>query len=351
MNLLVLGGTGFIGPHLVRHAVARGHRVTIFTRGRREGRPPRRGHPAHGRSQRRPQVARGEELGRRHGRLGDQSRLGPPVDGAAEGRTSAAISSRPRPASTTRISRAGSTSRPGALRGRRSEGRLGDVRRRQGEVRAARADRLRRPRRGRPSDVHRRSRRHDRPIPATGPSVSSRGGEVLAPGPARRPRAVHRRPRPRRVHGAPARGRPAAACTTPSGPQAVDDHAGIPRSGALRRRLRRQVHLRRRLRVPREAQDRGGDPLGDAQGQRLRDDVDPPRACRRPRDSAYRPVAATVRDTLAWWPTVPEARRKAPKFAITPSQEAEALAAWHARKRESKPCHVVTMVEGTPAFS
>jgi 2'-hydroxyisoflavone reductase len=35
LNLLILGGTGFIGPHLVRHAVARGHRVTIFTRGRR----------------------------------------------------------------------------------------------------------------------------------------------------------------------------------------------------------------------------------------------------------------------------------------------------------------------------
>ena len=35
LDLLVLGGTGFIGPHLVRHAVSRGHRVTIFTRGRR----------------------------------------------------------------------------------------------------------------------------------------------------------------------------------------------------------------------------------------------------------------------------------------------------------------------------
>ena len=39
-DLLVLGGTGFIGPHLVRHAVARGHRVTIFTRGRREAELP-----------------------------------------------------------------------------------------------------------------------------------------------------------------------------------------------------------------------------------------------------------------------------------------------------------------------
>jgi 2'-hydroxyisoflavone reductase len=36
MRILILGGTGFIGPHLVRHAVARGHHVTIFTRGRRD---------------------------------------------------------------------------------------------------------------------------------------------------------------------------------------------------------------------------------------------------------------------------------------------------------------------------
>lgn len=33
-RLLILGGTGFIGPHMVRHAVERGHEVTIFTRGR-----------------------------------------------------------------------------------------------------------------------------------------------------------------------------------------------------------------------------------------------------------------------------------------------------------------------------
>jgi 2'-hydroxyisoflavone reductase len=45
----------------------------------------------------------------------------------------------------------------------------------------------------------------------------------------------------------------------------------------------------------------------------------------------FRPLAATVRDTLAWWPTVPEARRANPKFAITPEKEATALAAWHAR--------------------
>ncbi|MGQ0649711.1 MAG: NAD-dependent epimerase/dehydratase family protein [Gemmatimonadaceae bacterium] len=36
LNVLVLGGTGFIGPHGVRYAVARGHKVTVFNRGRRQ---------------------------------------------------------------------------------------------------------------------------------------------------------------------------------------------------------------------------------------------------------------------------------------------------------------------------
>ncbi len=34
LAVLVLGGTGFIGPHLVRHAMVRGHTVTLFNRGR-----------------------------------------------------------------------------------------------------------------------------------------------------------------------------------------------------------------------------------------------------------------------------------------------------------------------------
>ena len=34
MDILVLGGTGFIGPHMVRYAVSRGHTVTLFNRGR-----------------------------------------------------------------------------------------------------------------------------------------------------------------------------------------------------------------------------------------------------------------------------------------------------------------------------
>lgn len=37
LKLLVLGGTGFIGPHEINHALARGHEVTMFNRGNRAG--------------------------------------------------------------------------------------------------------------------------------------------------------------------------------------------------------------------------------------------------------------------------------------------------------------------------
>lgn len=33
-NILVLGGTGFIGPHMVREALRRGHHITLFNRGK-----------------------------------------------------------------------------------------------------------------------------------------------------------------------------------------------------------------------------------------------------------------------------------------------------------------------------
>ena len=34
LRILILGGTGFIGPHMVRRAIAGGHKVTLFNRGR-----------------------------------------------------------------------------------------------------------------------------------------------------------------------------------------------------------------------------------------------------------------------------------------------------------------------------
>src|SRR5262245_93779 len=34
LRILILGGTGFIGPNQVRYALARGHKVTLFNRGK-----------------------------------------------------------------------------------------------------------------------------------------------------------------------------------------------------------------------------------------------------------------------------------------------------------------------------
>ncbi|HXZ72990.1 MAG TPA: NAD-dependent epimerase/dehydratase family protein, partial [Streptosporangiaceae bacterium] len=34
MNILIIGGTRFLGRHLVNSALARGHAVTLFNRGR-----------------------------------------------------------------------------------------------------------------------------------------------------------------------------------------------------------------------------------------------------------------------------------------------------------------------------
>jgi 2'-hydroxyisoflavone reductase len=45
----------------------------------------------------------------------------------------------------------------------------------------------------------------------------------------------------------------------------------------------------------------------------------------------FRPLATTLRDTLAWWPSVPQSRRDRPRFTITPETEAQALADWKAR--------------------
>ena len=45
----------------------------------------------------------------------------------------------------------------------------------------------------------------------------------------------------------------------------------------------------------------------------------------------FLPVDTTLRDTLAWWPSVPEERRRKPGFSITPEIETAALADWHKR--------------------
>jgi 2'-hydroxyisoflavone reductase len=45
----------------------------------------------------------------------------------------------------------------------------------------------------------------------------------------------------------------------------------------------------------------------------------------------FRPLGETAADTLAWWKTLPAERREKPKAGLTPQRESEVLAAWKAR--------------------
>jgi 2'-hydroxyisoflavone reductase len=47
----------------------------------------------------------------------------------------------------------------------------------------------------------------------------------------------------------------------------------------------------------------------------------------------YRPLRETARDTLAWWRTLPEERRAKLKAGLKPEREAEVLKAWHAKAK------------------
>lgn len=46
----------------------------------------------------------------------------------------------------------------------------------------------------------------------------------------------------------------------------------------------------------------------------------------------FRPLAETVRDTLAWFDTLPAERRAAPRAGLTPRREQDLLAAWRQRR-------------------
>lgn len=47
----------------------------------------------------------------------------------------------------------------------------------------------------------------------------------------------------------------------------------------------------------------------------------------------YRPLQETVDDTLQWWLGLPEERRAKPKAGLTAAREAEVLKAWHAQNK------------------
>jgi 2'-hydroxyisoflavone reductase len=70
-------------------------------------------------------------------------------------------------------------------------------------------------------------------------------------------------------------------------------------------------------------------PAGGEDGGMAR--VDSRRAIER--GLAFRPVGETFRDTLAWWKAEPAERRAKPRAGLSPEREAEVLALWRAEKK------------------
>lgn len=329
LDLLVLGGTGFIGPHLVRHAVARGHRVTIFTRGRRSAALP---------------TGVVHLIGDRDGQLGALAgkRWDAVVDDSATNPDWVRLSTQLLAGQVGRYLFTSSTGvyYPYLERGvdESSPVRLEVTDPEDGSeaygVAKARCEREVQQTFGDRGLVV-------RPTYIIGPGDTTdrfpywpvrfqRGGEVLIPGRREDPVQLidvrdlaefmidlleHERsgiynavgPRtpmlvPEFAEGIRQAINPAAQLTF------IDDYEFLEAHeifGAVP-----WVMLKGNDRYHLSASNRRAVAAG----------------------LGFRPLATTAKDTLAWWSTVPEARRAAPAFAITPEQETKALADWHARE-------------------
>jgi 2'-hydroxyisoflavone reductase len=332
LSLLILGGTGFIGPHLVRLAVSRGHRVTIFTRGRRQTELPAEVERLVG--------DRNGQLdalkGRRWDAVVDDSAtnpdwvrqsaellrdavgqylftsstgvyypyLTPGVDEATAPRLEA---DDPKDGSATygvnkarceqEVQRVYGSARATVVRPTYIVG-PGDYTDRftYWPVRLARGGEVLAP--GRPTDPVQFIDVRDLAAFVLGLLEQKRGGTYNAAGPAR-------------AMTMPAFLEAARRAVAPEGTRLVwvDDHDFL---------AEHQIEAA----IP-WAMPRGNNAhmmaIGNARALAA--------------GLALRPLEETVRDTLAWWQTLPEPRRAQARFAITPAQEATALAAWHARRR------------------
>lgn len=328
-ELLVLGGTGFIGPHLVRYAVERGHRVTIFTRGRREAELPA-------------SVVR--LIGDRNGQLGALAgkRWDAVIDDSATNPEYVKLSTQLLKDSVGRYVFTSSTGvyypylKPGAeeswpVRSAATDPEDGSEA--YGVAKVQCEQQVMATFEARGSVV--------RPTYIVGPGDTTdrfpywpvrlqKGGEVLAPGRKADPvqwidvrdlaefmvRMVEADlpgifnlagPAKRTTMG---EFLPAAAAAI--NPQArltwIEDYAFLEAHEIFDS-------------VP-WVMLQGGD-LEQQQASNARAIA---------AGLTFRPLETTIRDTLAWWPSVPEARRTAPKFSIQPGMEAKALADWRARQ-------------------
>ena len=328
LDILVLGGTGFIGPHLVRHAVARGHRVTIFTRGRHDAELPER--------VTRLQGDRSGQLDALKGKRWDAV-----VDDSATNPAWVALSTELLKDSVGAYLFTSSTGvyYPYLKRGLTERDPIhyeltqpNDPSEKFGVAKAQ-------------CEQHTLSVFGDRgivvrPTYIVGPGDTTdrfpywpvrlaRGGNVLAPGHADDPmQLIDVRDLAEFM-----------VRLLETGQRGVYNVAG-PREPLTARRFYEQAAKS----LDANVRYTFVDDYDFLAAHRIEEAI--PWAMLEGNDYgmmsisnekaiaaglSFRPLGATLRDTLAWWPTVPEQRRTAPRFAITPEQEAKALAAWHAR--------------------
>jgi len=329
MRILILGGTGFIGPHLVRHAVARGHKVSIFARGRRDS------------SMLPADVER--LVGDRNGQLGalegkkwdavfDDSATNPDWVRQSAALLKGKVGQYSFTSSTgvyyPYLEKGLDESTPPLL-----EGDQKDPSAAYGTAKA-RCEKIVLDTFGdggivvRPSYIVGPGDTTDR-FPYW-PVRLARGGEVLVPGKRDDPAQFidvrdlvefmvkvveDKRTGPFNVAGprdpitirafveTAARALDAKVTFTQ-----VDDHAFL-----AEHKIDAMVPW-----VPPVGNDFGHTSISNARAKAA--------------GLGFRPIATTVRDTLAWWPTVPAERRANPRFVITPEIEARALADWRTRR-------------------
>ena len=329
LNILVLGGTGFIGPHLVRHAVARGHRITIFTRGRHDAELPA--------SVMRLQGDRNGQLGALEGKTWDAV-----IDDSANNPDWV------RQSTDLLKTTAGAylfTSSTGVFYPYLKRGvdettpvlyEAADPKDGSAAFGAAKAQ-------GERFVLERFGSRGlvVRPTYIVGPGDTSdrfpywpvrlaRGGEVLAPG---------RRDDPSQIIDV----RDLAEFMVKL---LEDKRSGVYNvAGPKQPLLAHDFYRAAAKAIDANVTFVDVDDYDFLAEHKIDEAI--PWAMLKGNDDGmmsvkndkaiaagltFRPLATTVRDTLAWWPTVPQARRDKPRFAITPEREAKALADWKARR-------------------
>jgi 2'-hydroxyisoflavone reductase len=331
LDLLVLGGTGFIGPYIVRHAVSRGHRVSIFTRGRRDAELP-------------PEVVR--LIGDRDGQLG--ALAGKRFDAVFDNNTSKphfvqATTELLRDSGRYMFTSSTGVYYPYLRRGvdESTPVRLEVTDPNDGSeaygVAKANCEKLVLDRFGARGVVV-------RPTYIVGPGDPTdrfpywpvrlaRGGEVLAPG---------RRADPVQLIDV----RDLAEFMV----KLIEDgRDGIYNAAGPREPLTIEGFLEQaRAAVNPAAKLTWIEDYVFLEAHEIVDSVpwvllkgndEGHTSARNDRAIAagltFRPVEDSVRDTLAWWPSVPAERRDKPEFSITPEKEARALADWHALSKKT----------------